>query len=538
MEKLKISLHPHQLKKLSSGKTFQVGYDQMMHGEGIHKMDLLMPAIHVKKIMDNLQKGQGFRIHPDMVGGDLKSSLVTLAKDAGKVIKKGITNDLLSSTLQAGAMAAASAYGVPQAGVAAGPIIDSLVRHDWQAKGKNPKEIAQATLQDIKGQVSQHVQNTVHDGVAHAQHQAHHYAHQMASPYVDQYQHHYGQLHGMYNNAHNAYGQMHGMYQQHPMHSAYAGMQGGLNQFGGLSQYSGYTAPYPTTSMLGYGLVHDDLMKSGSKRVGYKTAMKKALRKHAKRDEDAEKEKLKAKYEEFLERKKRMKDMKDVKLMEKHAEKEMSDDAKLAQQLMGGSGLKRKRGRPRKEEYEEGGSILSSLKSVGSKIGNVLKRKDTQNALATAGISTGIDMLTGTPVGTLAAPGISMGLHQVGLGLRRKRGRPRKEGGSVLSSLKSVGNQIKNAFTNKSTQNALATGAISTGLDAVTGMPIGTLASPLISSGLSQVGLGLPKRMKVVGGQLRHGVPQPIISEHTKAQLRGINTRTLVGGSFLPLGNS
>jgi hypothetical protein len=137
----------------------------------------------------------------------------------------------------------------------------------------------------------------------------------------------------------------------------------------------------------------------------------------------------------------------------------------------------------------------------------------------------------------------------------------RKKGGSIASDLKKAFDPKKNgvsaAFSTVKSKVApyirpAISQALAAGVDAVTGTPIGTIASPGISRGVdaaldrANIGIGLSRRkIHTRYGGLVNGIPTPVLT----ASARGaINTMGLighkngtknglvkVGGSFLTL---
>jgi hypothetical protein len=145
--------------------------------------------------------------------------------------------------------------------------------------------------------------------------------------------------------------------------------------------------------------------------------------------------------------------------------------------------------------------------------------------------------------------------------LRAMRGIKRK-GGSVLGDLKKAFDPKKNGVANafNSVKSTVApyirpaiTQGLAAGIDAVTGSPIGTLATPGIQSGVNaaldraNIGIGIRgrgHRTHTLYGGLVNGIPSPIL---TQRAMDTINTMGLthhrytpnglptVGGSFLSL---
>jgi hypothetical protein len=145
--------------------------------------------------------------------------------------------------------------------------------------------------------------------------------------------------------------------------------------------------------------------------------------------------------------------------------------------------------------------------------------------------------------------------------LRAMRGNKRK-GGSVLGDLKKAFDPKKNgvAKTFNSVKSTVApyirpaiTQGLATGIDVVTGTPLGTLATPGIERGVNaaldkaNIGVGVRgrgNRTHTLYGGLVNGIPSPILTQramdtintmgltHHKYTPNGLPT---VGGSFLSL---
>jgi hypothetical protein len=87
-EKIELNLTTAQLRKMRSGKPFQLSHVQLMEGttSSRHEVEIAVSAHTAKKIRSALKRGKGFRFTPALIeGGSLKSFM----KKASNVVQKG-----------------------------------------------------------------------------------------------------------------------------------------------------------------------------------------------------------------------------------------------------------------------------------------------------------------------------------------------------------------------------------------------------------------------------------------------------------------
>lgn len=180
MDKIDLSLHHGQLKKFALGKAIQLSHSQLMNGGGAINVDAEIPIHHIQQLAKNLKHGKGFRLNPKFVHG---GSILKHAKDfAVSLLKKSGTKDLISHGLQAGAAAASTALtGNPTLGMAAAPLIDQIVHHDY--KTHPPHQI----VDQARSQLNDHVNQQIDMGIKHATGYAQQHLQQQLAPYYQGY---------------------------------------------------------------------------------------------------------------------------------------------------------------------------------------------------------------------------------------------------------------------------------------------------------------------------------------------------------------
>ena len=87
-EKIELNLTTAQLRKMKTGKPFQLSHVQLMEGttSSRHEVEISVSANTAKKIRSALKRGKGFRFSPSLIeGGSLKSFM----KSASNTVQKG-----------------------------------------------------------------------------------------------------------------------------------------------------------------------------------------------------------------------------------------------------------------------------------------------------------------------------------------------------------------------------------------------------------------------------------------------------------------
>lgn len=156
MNTIHVSMNPAQLRKFSKGGAVQLSHHSLMHGGSGIDMTAEMPMKHINRLMKNLKDGKGFRLHPDHVmGGSILHHVKHFAKE---LLKKQSTKDLISAGLSAGAVAAGTYFGHPEAGLAAAPIIHGIVNADYRVK---PETVAKKLQDQATVAAQQQINNQV-----------------------------------------------------------------------------------------------------------------------------------------------------------------------------------------------------------------------------------------------------------------------------------------------------------------------------------------------------------------------------------------
>ena len=87
-EKIELNLTAAQLRKMKTGKPFQLSHVQLVEGTTLsrHEVEISVSANTAKKIRSALKRGKGFRFSPSLIeGGSLKSFM----KSASNTVQKG-----------------------------------------------------------------------------------------------------------------------------------------------------------------------------------------------------------------------------------------------------------------------------------------------------------------------------------------------------------------------------------------------------------------------------------------------------------------
>ena len=216
-------------------------------------------------------------------------------------------------------------------------------------------------------------------------------------------------------------------------------------------------------------------------------------------------------------------------------------------------------------EIIQGGGILDNLKNIGNKIVSGAKSagrsfvryvpKNTAKKIAKAGLNAVAKQYDIDPGLTdIASQGLDAGVDAGyatqgrGMGKARmvKGSKEAKEWGARMKALqgkgiKDVGRSIKKAFqkaapTLKKIGKVIAPplAGVAGGIagEALTGNPAGAALGATLAESATRTALG--GRIKAPYGNMIRGVPTPVMSQQT---MQRINTRSLQGGSFLPLGS-
>jgi len=461
MDKVNLSLHADQLRKLAQGKVAQLTHGQLVDGGGAINVDADMPLEQIHTLAKNIRSGRGFRLHPKhILGGSILHHIKHFGKE---LLKKQSTKDLITAGLQAGAVAASTAAtGNPTLGMAAAPAIHAIVNHDY--RGHTPASLAAKVQDHAMGQINQHIDA----GTAHAQS----YINQQIAPYQS-------------------------MYRQAQAYQPYGGYAGG--GYGGYGGYGGgynwgadgYVDPYMQQLMYGVGIGPEKLKKVRAIRSEKKISHREALA-HIREEERAEKEASRT---------------------------------------------------PRGHKIAEGHRRRKEKMMREKVIEHMMKINDAPREEIEEYLDKNPDYITESFLNEKPT---------------KTRGKKRLKGGSIKSTFQNLGNQIKSAFTNKANQNAAIAGGVGMAIDAATGTPIGTLATPLIDQGVTalrnKIGMGivphhrhhsymgmgigltphrLGQRIRNPDGHIVGGIPTPLMSENTLHRITNtINTRKLTGGSF------
>ena len=115
-EKIELNLTTAQLRKMKTGKPFQLTHVQLMEGttSSRHEVEISVSVQTAKKIRSALKRGKGFRFNPSLIeGGSLKSFLKKatntvqkgahfVSTNAGKIVEAGksmVDKDMLKNKL-------------------------------------------------------------------------------------------------------------------------------------------------------------------------------------------------------------------------------------------------------------------------------------------------------------------------------------------------------------------------------------------------------------------------------------------------------
>lgn len=213
----------------------------------------------------------------------------------------------------------------------------------------------------------------------------------------------------------------------------------------------------------------------------------------------------------------------------------------------------------------QGGGILDNLKNFGKKIASGAKMagksfvkyvpKNTAKKIGKAGLSAIAKQYDIDPVLTDIASqgldaGVDAGYQTQGRGMGKARmvkgSKEAMEWGAKMRALqgkgiKDVGRSIKRAFqkaapTLKKIGKVIAPplAGIAGGIagEAITGNPAGAALGATLAESATRAAIG--GRIKGQYGQMMRGIPVGVMSKETAQR---INTRSLQGGSFLPLGS-
>jgi hypothetical protein len=155
-EKIELNLTAAQLRKMKTGKPFQLSHVQLMEGttSSRHEVEISVSAQTAKKIRSALKRGKGFRFSPSLIeGGSLKSFMKSasntvqkgaqfVASNAGRVVEAGksmVDKNMLKNKLDEIATGV-SLYNPSLTPVARGVSniakrgVDALYAHDFSKK--------------------------------------------------------------------------------------------------------------------------------------------------------------------------------------------------------------------------------------------------------------------------------------------------------------------------------------------------------------------------------------------------------------------
>ena len=382
METIQVFLTTAQKRNFEHGKAFQLSSSQLQETTGKHHVEIHLSAPHYHKLMKNIKGHKGFRFTPEIVlGGSILSSLGKAAKSVGRFIAHNVSKDAVKSGLNGLAMVGSTALGHPELGALASHGINMAVDAGY---GHHDKSVS----------MRDHAMNTARDI-------GHHYA-----PQAEQYaQHHHPHAYQAYQVGR----QIHSDYQ------GYGGRGVGKSK-------EARVHPVPPRSALGsssYDTIPQPPPPSGGRRRSLQppSAGTPPL---------------------------------------------MRPDFPDVMPSASGKGLKKRGGKLKKgsAEMKEKMARLRSMRKGGDILGNLRKAFDPkQNGVAkafnqakttvapyirpaiTQGIAAGIDMMTGTPIGSIATPGISRAVNSgldranIGVGLRGRGKRIHTKYGGLIGGI-------------------------------------------------------------------------------------------------------